>query len=96
MGWDNVPEAVAASELGLMVEAGMTTSQALVSATSTAAYALGLDDLIGTVEPGKLADLVVVDGDPLEDIGVLVDEDRIHLVIQSGQPIAGAALEPKV
>jgi imidazolonepropionase-like amidohydrolase len=93
MGWDNVPEAMAASELALMVEAGMTTSQALVSATSTAAYALGLDDLIGTVEPGKLADLVVVDGDPLEEIGTLVDEDRIHLVIQGGQPTAGAALE---
>jgi imidazolonepropionase-like amidohydrolase len=93
MGWDNVPEAMAASELALMVEAGMTTSQALVSATSTAAYAVGLDDLIGTVEPGKLADLVVVDGDPLEEIGVLVDADRIHVVIQSGQPISGAALE---
>jgi len=94
MGWDNVPEAMAASELGLMVEAGMSTTQALVSATSTAAYALGLDDLIGTVEPGKLADLMVVDGDPLADIGVLVDEDRIHLVIQGGQPIAGSAMEP--
>jgi imidazolonepropionase-like amidohydrolase len=96
MGWDNVPEAMAASELALMVEAGMTTSRALVSATSTAAYALGLDDLIGTVEPGKLADLVVVDGDPLEDIGVLVDKDWIHLVVQSGHPVAGAAMEPKL
>jgi hypothetical protein len=39
-----------------------------------------LDHLIGTVESGKLADLVVVDGDPLEDVGVLVNRDRIHLV----------------
>jgi imidazolonepropionase-like amidohydrolase len=96
MGWDNVPESMAASELSLMVEAGMTTSQALTSATSTAAYALGLDQLIGTVEPGKLADLVVVDGDPLEDIGVLVDRKRINLVLQSGEPIAGRELEVSV
>ena len=93
MGFDGAPERNAASELGLMVEAGMTTNDALVSATSTAAYALGLDDLIGTVEPGKLADLVVVDGDPLADIAALVDPDRIHLVIQSGEPVAGKALE---
>ena len=96
MGWDGVPEAMAASELGLMVEAGMTTSQALTSATSTASYALGLDALIGTVEPGKLADLVVVDGDPLEDIGVLVDRERIYLVVQSGTPVAGTALETRL
>ncbi|HEX6299354.1 MAG TPA: amidohydrolase family protein [Acidimicrobiia bacterium] len=95
MGWDGVPEAMAASELRLMVDAGMTTSQALTSATSTAAYALGLDGLIGTVEPGKLADLVVVGGDPLEDIGVLVDRDRVHLVFQSGSAVAGTALEAR-
>lgn len=93
MGWDGVPERMAASELGLMVEAGMNPGAALVSATSTAAYALGLDDLIGTVEVGKLADLLVVDGDPLEDIDTLVDPDRIHLVFQSGQPVVGSALE---
>lgn len=93
MGYDSAPESLAASELGWMVEAGMKPADALVAATSTAAYALGLDDLIGTVEPGKLADLVVIDGDPLEDIGVLVDRDRIHLVIQSGRPIAGGAME---
>lgn len=93
MGYDSVPERLAASELGLMVAAGMKPADALTAATSTAAYAIGLDDLIGTVEPGKLADLVVVDGDPLEDVGVLVDEERIHLVVQSGEPVAGAALE---
>jgi imidazolonepropionase-like amidohydrolase len=93
MGWDGVPERRAASELGLMVEAGMSPAEALKSATSTAAYALGLDDLIGTIEPGKLADLLVVDGDPLEDLNVLLDADRINLVIQIGEPVAGTALE---
>ncbi len=93
MGYDSAPERLAASELGLLVEAGMSPADALVAATSTAAFALGLDHLIGTVEPAKLADLVVVDGDPLDDISVLVDADRIHLVIQSGAPVAGTALE---
>ena len=93
MGYDSAPERLAASELGLMVEAGMRPAEALVSATSTAAHALGLDHLIGTVEPGKLADLLVVDGDPLEDIRILVDEERIHLVMQSGESVVGKALE---
>jgi imidazolonepropionase-like amidohydrolase len=94
MGYDSFPERLAASELGLMVEAGMTTGAALVSATAIGAFALGLDDLIGTIEPGKLADLLVIDGDPLSDIGTLLDPDRIHLVMQSGEPVAGKALEP--
>lgn len=93
MGYDSAPERLAASELGLLVEAGMTPAQALMAATSTAAYALGLDGLIGTVEPGKLADLLVVDGDPLQDVGVLVDAERIELVFQGGHPVAGSRLE---
>jgi imidazolonepropionase-like amidohydrolase len=96
MGYDSVPERLAASELGFMVDAGMTTTQALMAATSIAASALGLDELIGTIEPGKLADLLVVDSDPLEDIAVLVDRDRIHLVFQSGDPVVGAALDSKL
>jgi imidazolonepropionase-like amidohydrolase len=55
---------------------------------------LGIDDQVGTVERGKLADLIVIDGDPLEDIGVLVDEECVHLVFQSGEPVAGSALSP--
>lgn len=91
MGFDSRPEEHASSELGLMVDAGMSTNEALTAATSTGARALGLDHLIGTVGPGKLADLVVIDGDPLEDIDLLVDPDRIHLVFQNGEPVAGRA-----
>jgi len=94
MGFDSYPEDQAASELILMVEMGMSTAAALVAATSTGAKALGLDHLIGTIEPGRLADLIVIDGDPLGDVGVLTDSDRIDLVFQLGQPVAGAAMDP--
>ncbi len=53
-------------ELGLMVDAGLTPSQALVATTKTAAELLGVEDDLGTIQEGKLADLVVVDGDPLD------------------------------
>lgn len=94
MGFDNQPERQAASELGLMVDAGMTNHQALVAATATGSKALGLDDLIGTVEQGKIADLVVLDEDPMADIAILEDRESIHLVVQKGEVVAGRALEP--
>jgi imidazolonepropionase-like amidohydrolase len=53
-------------ELQLMAENGFTPEQALVAATSSAAELMGFSDRLGTLEPGKLADLVVVDGDPFE------------------------------
>jgi imidazolonepropionase-like amidohydrolase len=70
-----------------MVEAGLPARAALVAATSGSAHALGLDEHVGTVEEGKLADLVAVDGDPLEDLSVLCDRARIRLVIRLGEPI---------
>lgn len=89
MGYDSSPEEEAASELGLMANAGLSPAGALVSATSAASHALGLADIVGTIEPGKLADLVVIDGDPLADLSHLVDPDRIHLVFQSGELVGG-------
>jgi imidazolonepropionase-like amidohydrolase len=68
-------------ELQLMAEHGFTPAQALVAATSSAAELMGLDDLLGTIEPRKLADLVVVDGDPL-DLEKL--PGRIEAVYQEG------------
>ena len=53
-------------ELQLMAENGFTPQQALVAATSSAAELMGLADELGTLEPGKRADVVVVDGDPFE------------------------------
>jgi imidazolonepropionase-like amidohydrolase len=51
--------------------AGLTPVEALRSATSESAQALGIDDLTGTLAPGFAADLVVVDGDPLADLACL-------------------------
>jgi imidazolonepropionase-like amidohydrolase len=80
-------------EIQRMVHHGLTPAEALTAATKTAAEALGLAEHIGTVEEGKLADLVIVDGDPLTEPGLLDDLGRIWLVIQLGVPVAGQAME---
>jgi imidazolonepropionase-like amidohydrolase len=73
-----------AGELDCLVRAGMTPMQALQAATGWAAECLGQEAELGTVEAGKLADLVVVAGDPLADITLLRDIRRIALVIKDG------------
>jgi len=73
-----------ALELRYLVEAGLSPMQALQAATGLAAECLGLERDIGTIEKGKQADLVVVDGDPLADIRVLEDARRIRLVMKGG------------
>ncbi|MBI4637555.1 MAG: amidohydrolase family protein [Candidatus Rokubacteria bacterium] len=76
-----------AVELEHLIEAGMSAMQALQAATGRAAECLGLEREIGTVEKGKWADLVVVDGDPLRDVRVLQDPSRIRLVLKAGETI---------
>ncbi|KUI32153.1 amidohydrolase [Mycobacterium sp. IS-1742] len=74
-------------ELGLLVRfGGLTPMQAIVAATSTSAELCGLSDQLGTVEAGKLADLVIVRGDPLADIESVGDSDNILLVLKEGRP----------
>ncbi len=57
----------------------------LVATTRTNAELLGIDHEVGTIEPGKRADLLVVDGDPLEDITVLQDPDRLSAIVKAGR-----------
>jgi imidazolonepropionase-like amidohydrolase len=83
-------------EIQRMVHHGLTPVEALTAATKTAAEALGLAEHIGTVEEGKLADLVIVDGDPSAEPGLLSDLGRIWLVLQLGVPVAGQAVENQV
>jgi imidazolonepropionase-like amidohydrolase len=68
-------------ELELMAEHGFTPTQALVAATSSAAELMGLQDELGTIEPGKRADLVIVDGDPFAFATL---KDRIEQVWKDG------------
>ena len=75
------PHGLNARQFGYMVRHGMTSMQALASATSEAAKALGRDDL-GSVKPGHVADLVAVSGSPLDDVAVLQCVDG---VVQGGR-----------
>lgn len=76
-----------AYELELMVERGMSPDQALLTATRHAAEALGAADRLGTLEPGKRADLLVVDGEPDRDVAVLQDHARLRVVMRDGRVV---------
>jgi imidazolonepropionase-like amidohydrolase len=71
-----------ALELTLMVRNGMSAARVVQCGTSHAARLTGVFDQVGSLEPGKLADLIVVDGNPLEDISVL--QQRVQLVMKGG------------
>jgi imidazolonepropionase-like amidohydrolase len=70
-----------AMEFPLMVKYGMTPAQAIRAATAGAAELLGMDKELGTIEPGKLADIVAVPGNPLEDVTVL---QKVNFVMKGG------------
>ncbi|HLI69462.1 MAG TPA: amidohydrolase family protein [Ktedonobacteraceae bacterium] len=72
-------------ELQLMVENGMTPMQAIQASTSSAAELLHLSDELGTLEVGKLADVIVVSGDVLADISLLANPANIKLVLKGGR-----------
>jgi imidazolonepropionase-like amidohydrolase len=74
-----------AKELEIYVDLGMSPMDAIKTATRNAAEALGMLGDIGSLEPGKLADVIAVDGDPLRNIRVLQDRERIRLVMKEGE-----------
>ena len=73
-----------ALEIKYLVEAGLTPMQALRAATQWAAQCLGRERELGTIEKGRLADLLVVNGNPLDDVTLLLDSERIELVLKGG------------
>ncbi|HYM72475.1 MAG TPA: amidohydrolase family protein [Stellaceae bacterium] len=77
-----------AGELDCLVRAGLTPMQAIQAGTAWAAECCGKEAELGTVEKGKLADLVIVAGDPLADIAVLREAKNIALVLKGGEVAA--------
>lgn len=80
------PHGLNAREFGVLVRLGMTPLAAIQSATLHAADLLGWSDRIGTLEPGKFADLIAVEGDPLEDITVL---ENLKFIMKGGTVVKG-------
>ena len=82
-----VPHGRNLRELGHLVELGMPALAAIRAGTLHAAQLLRLDESLGTIEPGKIADLVVCDGNPVADVGLLGEPDNVVLVVQGGSII---------
>jgi imidazolonepropionase-like amidohydrolase len=78
------PHRMVAIQLGYQVRLGQTPAEAIRSATLTAAGLMGWEDRVGTLEPGRFADLVAVDADPLADIDIL---RRPSTVLKGGVPV---------
>jgi imidazolonepropionase-like amidohydrolase len=79
------PRASLAQECCLLTEAGMSPMEAILAATRTPAKILRLAHKIGTVEKGKIADLLIVNGNPAQDITCL---KKVRHVIQGGKPLS--------
>lgn len=78
-----------AQELERMTVLGMPPGEAIIAATSAAARLLGLEHDLGSIEPGKVADLVFVEGDPLRRIGLLLKKERLAGIMRNGRFVAG-------
>jgi len=106
-GWS--PQGTQGRDLEFFVDYyGYSPAEALVCATRNGGLAMGYEGALGTLEPGKLADIILVDGDPLADVRVLSGPDKVAFVMKDGaiqkispalaakqpRPTRGAALEP--
>ncbi len=74
-----------AYELELLSDLGMKPMDVLKTATKVNSEILGLEDKIGTIEPGKAADLIIIDGDPTQDVRILQEKSKIKLVMIGGK-----------
>ena len=80
-----------ALEVYWMQQAGLSMMDALVAATGNAAKSLGWDSWMGTLEPGKVADLIVHEKNPLDDLRVLADKASLQFVMKDGMVVASHA-----
>jgi imidazolonepropionase-like amidohydrolase len=80
-----MPHGANLRELGLMCKIGMTPMEAIVATTKTAAECLGWQDRVGTIEAGKLADIVITRTNPLQDIRALENVDNVVVVMKDGK-----------
>lgn len=80
-----MPHGTNLRELGLMVNIGMKPMESIVATTKKAAECLGWEDRVGTLQAGKLADIIVVKTDPLQDIHSLENTDNIAFVMKDGK-----------
>jgi len=71
-------------EIEMMAQVGMTPMQIIIASTRNAAHVVGLEKVTGTLEVGKIADVLIVDGNPLQDLQALAN---VHLVVHDGQMI---------
>jgi imidazolonepropionase-like amidohydrolase len=78
------PHGMNAHEFAVMVKLGLTPLQSIQAATINAADLLGWSDKVGAIEPGKWADIVAVDGDPLQDVTTL---ERVKFVMKGGEVV---------
>jgi len=80
----NSPYSKNGKEFEAMVRAGMSAIESIKAGTSNAAKLLSFGERLGVLAKGKLADIVVVNGNPLEDINVICDSENVHLVMKNG------------
>lgn len=81
-GVERVAPGMPLTEIQLLLAAGLTPMEVLEASTRYAAFVCGLDDSIGTLEAGKLADIIVVSGDPLDDLAAM---DNVAAVVKGGE-----------
>ena len=76
-------------EIKLLVDSGFSPIKAIESGTGIAARVLGVEKKLGTIEEGKLADLMMVEGNPLDDVSILTKKEAIRLVMLGGKFVKG-------
>lgn len=80
-----VPHGLNLEELGFLCDIGMSPGEAIMAGTKNAAEFLGIDDKLGTIEPGKLADIIISKKDPIVNVKSLGNSDNVMLVMKEGK-----------